>query len=512
MVDLRSRPRAILCRRDLLKSREAYSRRRDLVDEKFEIARRNGTPKMSRAVLSVAAALELVAAALVCTDQGPSACKPDMTTSSLNALHTNRETTRPPAAFDRGQYTWDGLTRIAKDKCAEFQCKSFQLTMWDGALAGDPEAPMYYEYSLFDHDEQVVRCDTTTNPEGCCAPTDGDGGNRNECGICSSNCASTYTYGCCHHSWIDPDFEACSGENGACNHCFICSDDGKHGGNDDSAGGSSSGSDSGKDSGDCSSCVDGTIPGGDDSPSYGYTCSQWDADDNNNNVHDCAEQPYPQFTISEMEQIRAACPASCGKCAPCGESLCEGPNPAGGGTPCTCCQPHSGVDCGGLEQPPCCDPNQNDCGHPCRHIDGGRPSTVGCGDEPEPITSDDDISHLNIVCPGYDPKAGDYCSCNAQECVENAETYCSCSEALGPECCGPHVYTYYSYANLESPLPPAAPPAAPPEDTTIFIIVGSVLGAAGIFCCGSILLAVYCCRRRQPAAAKPPRAAPQRRW
>ena len=457
---------------------------------------------MSRAVLSVAAALELVGAALQCVDQGPSACKPDMTTGSLDALHTNRETTRPPAAFNRGQYTWDGLARIAKDRCAEFNCKSFQLTMWDGALAGDPEAPMYYEYSLFDHDEQVVRCDTTTNPEGCCAPTDGDGGNRNECGICSSNCASTYTYGCCHHSWIDPDFEACSGENGACNHCFICADDGKHGGNDDSAGGSSDGSDSGKDSGDCSSCADGTIPGGSDSPSYGYTCSQWDADDNNNNVHDCDEQPYPQFTISEMEQIRAACPASCGICAPCGESLCEGPNPAGGGTPCTCCQPHSGVDCGGLEQPPCCDPNQNDCGHPCRHIDGGRPSTVGCGDEPEPITSDDDISHLNIVCPGYDPKAGDDCSCNAQECVEHAETYCSCSEALGPECCGPHVYTYYSYANLESPLPPAAPPAAPPEDISIFIILGSVLGAAGIFCCGSILLAVYCCRRRRPAAAK----------
>ena len=51
---------------------------------------------------------------------------------------------------------------------------------------------MHYEYSLFDHDEQVVRAHDN-EPEGCCAPTDGDGGARNECGISPPTAQRTRT-------------------------------------------------------------------------------------------------------------------------------------------------------------------------------------------------------------------------------------------------------------------------------------------------------------------------------
>ena len=75
------------------------------------------------------------------------------------------------------------------------------------------------------------------------------------------------------------------------------------------------------------SCVDGTIPGGSGSPSYGYQCADWtlpyDFWGPNNvgdGISDCAlpNDQYAaagEYTADEMAQVRAACPVACGMCS-----------------------------------------------------------------------------------------------------------------------------------------------------------------------------------------------------
>ena len=67
-------------------------------------------------------------------------------------------------------------------------------------------------------------------------------------------------------------------------------------------------------------CMDGTIPGGVDSPSYGLQCSDWAMDYYNGlGDADCLVEYewyaiYDGFTSAEMDEIRTSCPLTCGMC------------------------------------------------------------------------------------------------------------------------------------------------------------------------------------------------------
>merc|ERR1719272_236354 len=76
-------------------------------------------------------------------------------------------------------------------------------------------------------------------------------------------------------------------------------------------------------------CVDGHIPGGSGSPSYGWQGSDWGDEtgmwDEPNGVADCSikdewwsmehgDEVVEHYTSDELAQIRAACPATCDTC------------------------------------------------------------------------------------------------------------------------------------------------------------------------------------------------------
>ena len=131
--------------------------------------------------------------ALVCTDEGPSACHANPQSVWLMA---SAEQT-----FERGDYTGTDLQAVATEQCdGTPTCNSFQLTLWE--VPGT--TTMKWEYSLYDVlAPELVYCGTASNPDGCCVPYPGstfgacgstDGSVRSKCSATISStsiCVST---------------------------------------------------------------------------------------------------------------------------------------------------------------------------------------------------------------------------------------------------------------------------------------------------------------------------------